>query len=66
MLLLFTLQRPDVFPLYDLGIRKAMVKLYGLTETGKELDKRLVEIATAWQPYRSTATRYLWRWLDGN
>lgn len=64
MLLIFTLERPDVFPVDDLGIQQAMVRLYGLTETGKELKKRMVELAEPWQPHRSLASRYLWRWKD--
>lgn len=64
MLLIFTLGRPDVFPIDDLGIQQGMVRLYGLTETGKELKKRMLELAEPWQPHRSLASRYLWRWKD--
>lgn len=64
MLLMFTLERPDIFPIDDLGIQQAMVRLYGLTETGKELKKRMLEIAEPWQPHRTLASRYLWRWKD--
>ncbi len=66
MLLMFTLGRPDVFPIDDLGIQQAMVRLYGLTETGKELKKRMLELAEPWQPHRTLASRYLWRWKDSN
>ncbi len=64
MLLMFTLERPDIFPIDDLGIQQAMVRLYGLTETGKELKKRMIELAEPWQPHRTLASRYLWRWKD--
>ncbi len=64
MLLIFTLGRPDIFPIDDLGIQQAMARLYGLTETGKELKKRMLELAEPWQPHRSLASRYLWRWKD--
>jgi DNA-3-methyladenine glycosylase II len=64
MILMFTLQRQDVFPIDDLGIQQGMVKIYGLTETGKVLKQRMEEIATAWQPYRTLACRYVWRWKD--
>lgn len=64
MLLIFTLQRPDVFPLDDLGIQQGMAALYQLEEKGKELKKRMTEIAESWKPYRSTACRYVWRWKD--
>ena len=65
MLLMFVLDRPDVFPIDDLVIRQRMVLAYpdqtnGLT--GKALYKTLQQIADAWRPYRTTASRYLWRW----
>ncbi|GAB3898476.1 DNA-3-methyladenine glycosylase [Larkinella knui] len=62
MLLMFVLDRPDVFPIDDLVIRQKMVKAYGLTETGRALYKRLHEIAELWRPHRTLASRYLWRW----
>lgn len=62
MLLMFVLDRPDVFPIDDLVIRQKMVKAYGLTETGRALYKRLHEIAEPWRPHRTLASRYLWRW----
>ncbi|MGA0557991.1 DNA-3-methyladenine glycosylase family protein [Larkinella sp. VNQ87] len=64
MLLLFVLNRPDVFPVDDLVIRQKMVNAYGLTETGRALYKRLHAIAEAWRPHRSLASRYLWRWKN--
>lgn len=64
MILMFTLKRPDVFPMDDLGVQNSMIKLYGLTETGKALKKRMIEIAETWRPYRSWACVYLWRWKD--
>ncbi len=65
MLLMFVLDRPDVFPIDDLVIRQRMLLAYpeqtnGLT--GKALYKVLHEIADPWRPYRTTACRYLWRW----
>ena len=65
MLLMFVLDRPDVFPIDDLVIRQRMMLAYpdrtnGLT--GKALYKVLQEIAAVWRPYRTTASRYLWRW----
>lgn len=65
MLLMFVLNRPDVFPIDDLVIRQRMLRAYpeqteGLT--GKALYKVLHHIADAWRPYRTTASRYLWRW----
>ncbi|GAB4041236.1 DNA-3-methyladenine glycosylase family protein [Spirosoma jeollabukense] len=69
MMLMFVLNRPDVFPIDDLVIRQRMLRAYpekteGLT--GKPLYKVLHEIANAWRPYRTEASRYLWRWKPGN
>jgi len=56
MQLLFSLGRPDVFPVGDLGVRKGMRALYG------DLDREtMVERAERWAPYRSYASLYLWR-----
>ncbi len=65
MLLMFVLDRPDVFPIDDLVIRQRMMVAYpkqtnGLT--GKALYRVLQDIAEPWRPYRTTASRYLWRW----
>lgn len=64
MMLMFTLQRPDVFPSADLGIQQAMQRLYHLEGKGKELLSKMQAIAAAWSPYRTTACRYLWLWKD--
>lgn len=65
MILMFSLSRPDVLPLDDLGIRQGIANLYGVTETGKPMLHRMTDIAAAWQPYRSYACLYLWRYKDG-
>lgn len=54
MLLMFTFKRPDVFPVDDLGIQKAMCKLYNLKRT-KTLKVRLQKIAKKWIPNRTLA-----------
>jgi DNA-3-methyladenine glycosylase II len=64
MLLMFALDRPDVFPADDLGIQNAMKKRYGLTSEKKELRKQMFEIAETWKPYRTIASKYLWKSLD--
>jgi len=64
MILMFTLQRPDILPLDDLGIRNAMIRLYEVEETGRALKPKLREIAEPWRPYRTYACRYLWKWKD--
>lgn len=63
MFLIFALQRPNVMPLADLGIRHAVRKAYGLTELPNPAE--LSHIAEKWHPYCSVATWYLWRSLDG-
>jgi DNA-3-methyladenine glycosylase II len=64
MLQMFALDQPDVFSEGDLGVQNAMRKLYGLEETGRGLQKRMLAIAENWRPYRSLACKYLWQSLD--
>ncbi|GAA3924817.1 DNA-3-methyladenine glycosylase 2 family protein [Hymenobacter algoricola] len=64
MLQMFALDQPDVFPEGDLGVQNAMRRHYGLEETGRALLRRMTAIAEAWRPYRSIASKYLWRSLD--
>jgi DNA-3-methyladenine glycosylase II len=59
MFLIFTLNRPDVLPVDDLGLREGVRDVYGLAE--RPGAKALIEIGEAWRPYRSIATWYLWR-----
>lgn len=62
MLLMFTFERPDVFPVDDLGIQKAMCRHYNLRPT-KTLKVRMLRIAKKWIPNRTLACRYLWKSL---
>ena len=64
MILMFTVGRPDVFPVDDLGIQQAMTWLYGLDEKDKKIKNKMIELAEPWRPYRTFASRYLWRWKD--
>ena len=64
MFLIFALQRPNIMPLGDLGIRNAVRKAYGLPEMPDAAE--LSRIAEKWHPYCSIATWYLWRSLDGS
>ena len=64
MLQMFALDQSDVFSEGDLGVQNAMRKHYGLEETGRALQKRMLVIAEAWRPYRSLACKYLWQSLD--
>jgi DNA-3-methyladenine glycosylase II len=63
MFLMFALQRSDVLPVADLGIRSAIRKAYDLQELPKAAE--VERIAQPWRPYRTTACWYLWRSLDG-
>jgi DNA-3-methyladenine glycosylase II len=63
MFLMFALQRHDVLPTGDLGVRNAIWKAYEL-ETPPS-PKQMEQIATPWRPYASVASWYLWRSLDG-
>jgi DNA-3-methyladenine glycosylase II len=60
MYLMFVLNRLDVFPVRDLGIRKGMMQLYG----SRISEKRMLKISEKWRPYRTIASWYLWRSLD--
>ncbi len=69
MFLIFNLQRPDVLPLDDLGLLKAISRHYLGGRPTEELLRRagrarVIELASAWTPWRSVATWYLWRSLD--
>ncbi|MGZ5034128.1 MAG: DNA-3-methyladenine glycosylase family protein [Usitatibacter sp.] len=62
MFLIFHLRRPDVLPVDDLGLRRAMERLYN---EGEPLTKgEMRTLGEPWAPFRSVATWYLWRSLD--
>jgi 3-methyladenine DNA glycosylase/8-oxoguanine DNA glycosylase len=60
MYLMFTLGRPDVLPIDDLGVRKGAEKLYRRSFTPKELGR----YGERWAPFRSAAAWHLWRFVD--
>jgi len=62
MFLIFCLQREDVIPLGDLGVKKAIQKLYNLSELPTH--QYMLEVSSRWKPYRSIATWYLWKSLS--
>ncbi|MCJ8166617.1 DNA-3-methyladenine glycosylase 2 family protein [Pontibacter sp. E15-1] len=64
MLLMFALERPDVFPVDDLGIQNAMKRHYGLETAGKALKLQMQDIAESWRPFRTIASKYLWQSLN--
>jgi DNA-3-methyladenine glycosylase II len=62
MFLIFHELRPDVFPVDDIGVQRAIAVHY---KDGARIDVAAMrELALAWRPYRSVATWYLWRSLD--
>ena len=62
MFLIFHLTRPDVLPLADIGLQRAMRLHYNGGRTMSPA--RMRKVALAWAPWRSVATWYLWRSLD--
>jgi DNA-3-methyladenine glycosylase II len=62
MFLMFHLGRPDVLPVGDQGIRRAVQVQYGLRKLPDA--KRLEKLARPWRPYRTLACLYLWSSLD--
>lgn len=62
MFLMFRLHRPDVLPVGDLGIVKAVQRAYRLRKAPNA--DRLVKIGEPWRPFRSVACWYLWASLD--
>jgi DNA-3-methyladenine glycosylase II len=62
MFLIFYMARPDVLPLDDIGLQRAMSLHYN---AGRPLSKlKMRRVAKAWAPWRSVATWYMWRSLD--
>ena len=64
MFLIFRLQRPDVLPVGDLGIVRAVQRAYKLRKAPSP--DRLTRIGEAWRPYRSVACWYLWASLNND
>ena len=62
MFLMFSLARPDVFPVDDLGIQKGMKILL----KRKTNPQKLAIIAERWKPYRTIASWYVWKAVDKN
>ncbi len=63
MFLIFNLLRPDVLPIDDLGLQRA-IRLHYFEGRSSVKAKRMKELARRWAPWRSVATWYLWRSLD--
>ena len=62
MFLIFNQLRPDVYPLDDIGLQRAVAMHYFGGE--RLARKQLLEVGERWRPWRSVATWYLWRSLD--
>jgi len=62
MFLIFSLRRPDVLPVYDLGFRKAVQRAYKHRKPPEP--EKIEHLAIPWRPYRSVATCYLWASLE--
>ncbi|KAK8716753.1 hypothetical protein V6N13_044054 [Hibiscus sabdariffa] len=62
MFMIFSLHRPDVLPVGDLGVRKGVQCLYGLKELPKPL--LMEQICEKWRPFRSVGSWYMWRLVE--
>lgn len=61
MFLIFSLGRPDILPVGDLGLKKGIQRLYSMPDLPKE--NEIERLAEKWRPYRTIATWYLWKSL---
>ena len=64
MFLIFHLGRPDIFPVKDLGVLKAIDLHYYPQAKKRKKPAQYEKLAKKWAPYRTVATWYLWRALD--
>jgi DNA-3-methyladenine glycosylase II len=62
MFLMFALNRPDVLPVGDLGIRNGFKKVYRLR--GEPTADKMRTLAEPWRPFRTVGAWYLWRALE--
>lgn len=65
MILLYTLQRPNVFPYDDFHLKEIMVRLYGLNPNVK-LKNQMLDILNNWHEHKSLAVNYLLSWKAFN
>ncbi len=64
MILMFPMDRPNVFPVDDLGIQRAIKNLYNVALEKKEFKQELIKISDNWHPYKTLACKYLWKIID--
>ncbi|XP_065851624.1 DNA-3-methyladenine glycosylase 1 [Euphorbia lathyris] len=62
MFMIFSLHKPDVLPVGDLGVRKGVQSLYGLKELPQPL--QMEQVCEKWRPYRSVGSWYMWRLME--
>jgi 3-methyladenine DNA glycosylase/8-oxoguanine DNA glycosylase len=62
MFLIFSLNRPDVLPVHDLGVRVALRDRHRLAELPRPAECHA--LAEIWRPYRTIASWYIWRNVD--
>ncbi|CAA7019383.1 unnamed protein product [Microthlaspi erraticum] len=62
MFMIFSLHRPDVLPVGDLGVRKGVKDLYGLKNLPGPL--QMEQLCEKWRPYRSVGSWYMWRLIE--
>lgn len=63
MILMYTLERPNIFPADDYHLKLIMTQLYNLNEKSK-LKAQMKDVTEIWAPYKSYGTRYLLAWKD--
>ena len=63
MILLYTLQRPNVFPYDDFHLKEIMVKLYSLNPNSR-LKAQMIDVSNTWGEHKSLAVRYLLAWKE--
>ncbi|MFC2004854.1 DNA-3-methyladenine glycosylase family protein [Chloroflexota bacterium] len=62
MYLIFSMNRPDVFPVDDMALRRAISHIYNIPREAP--DSEYLKIADKWRPYRTIACWYLYRYFD--
>jgi DNA-3-methyladenine glycosylase II len=65
MILLYTLKRPNIFPVDDYHLKQIMIKLYGPGPNIK-VNVRMIEISRTWKNHKSLAVKYLLAWKEQN
>ncbi|KAK6938834.1 HhH-GPD domain [Dillenia turbinata] len=62
MFMIFSLHRPDVLPVNDLGVRKGVQLLHNLEQLPRP--SQMEQLCEKWRPYRSVASWYMWRFVE--